>query len=500
DRPRARALRSHVRAGGPLALGGPRRALRRDAHDRPRRHRGERRAALHPGGPVLLAGRAGLGGQRLPHRLRRPAPARGPARGPGLPPRGVPRRPRGLHRGLPGLRARPQPGGPRGRALRAGRRRRDGVRGHPRDDRDHVPRAARAGPGDRGLRVRGLRGRVDRPAGRRGADPGRHLALDLLREPAHRRRHRGPGAPAPAARPGHGPGPGRGRRRRAPRHGRAHAARLHHRRARRRARLGREPDDRPRRRGPRPARGLRRPGGHGRPSARPPADLPLAERRGRERDPGPRRGRDVRDVLPRGALPPARAGLRRPADGRGLPAHHDHHGRALAQGLRRAHRALRGAGDAAARARPRARGPRALHAGARGRRVRRARAARDGPARRRGGPGLPRAHGARDVGSHAAGRGPGLRPGEHHRAGRRGGRPGRARHGRGLREREPPGRGRRRPRRAQRGLPRRLPRRGGACRGGDRRRPPRPGARARGGGRGRRSGPGRCRARAQRGV
>ena len=67
------------------------------------------------------------------------------------------------------------------------------------------PRAARAGEGARRLRVRRLRGRVDRPAGRRRAHRRHLLALDLLHQPADRRRHRLAGAAAGRARPGHRP-------------------------------------------------------------------------------------------------------------------------------------------------------------------------------------------------------------------------------------------------------------------------------------------------------
>ena len=49
-----------------------------------------------------------------------------------------------------------------GRALRPGRRRRDDLGGDPRDDRDDVPRAARAGQGDRRVRLRGLGRRLGR--------------------------------------------------------------------------------------------------------------------------------------------------------------------------------------------------------------------------------------------------------------------------------------------------------------------------------------------------
>ena len=51
--------------------------------------------------------------------------------------------------------------------------------------------ARRASEGDRHLRVRRLRRRRCRPAGRRRAHPGAELALDLLRQPADRHLHRG---------------------------------------------------------------------------------------------------------------------------------------------------------------------------------------------------------------------------------------------------------------------------------------------------------------------
>ena len=71
------------------------------------------------------------------------------------------------------------------------------------------------------------------------------------------------------------------------------------------------------------------------------ADLPLAQPRRRERRPDPVGPRHVRDVLPRRALPRARARLRRAADRVRLPAGHDRHGHALAAVLRAARDALR---------------------------------------------------------------------------------------------------------------------------------------------------------------
>ena len=94
DRSQPRPTAPHRNAAGrPLALDRAGRALRRRADDRPRRHRRERRAALDPGRPRLLAVQPGLGRQRLSHRLRRPAAARRAARRPHLAARRVPRRP-----------------------------------------------------------------------------------------------------------------------------------------------------------------------------------------------------------------------------------------------------------------------------------------------------------------------------------------------------------------------------------------------------------------------
>ena len=68
-------------------------------------------------------------------------------------------------------------------------------------------------------------------------------------------------------------------------------------------------------------------------------------------DPGADRGRDVRDVLPRLALPAAGARLRRAADRPGVPAGHDRDGHAVAAllgeadpAIRRPHDAVPGAG------------------------------------------------------------------------------------------------------------------------------------------------------------
>ena len=139
-------------------------------------------------GPRLLAVEPRLGRERLPDPVRRPAAARRAARRPDRPPAHVHGRPRRLHRRLAGLRARPEPGDADRGAVRPGRRRRADLRGDPGDDRDDVPGAARAGEGDRRLQLRRFGRRVDRAARGRRAHGVDQLALDLLRQPADRRR------------------------------------------------------------------------------------------------------------------------------------------------------------------------------------------------------------------------------------------------------------------------------------------------------------------------
>ena len=109
----------------------------------------------------------------------------------------------------------------------------------PRHDRDDVPRAARAGQGDRRVRVRRLRRRLRRPARRRRDHAVDRLALDLLREHPHRHRNRRVRHAPARARRRHRPQRGRRHARRDPDHRRADARRLHDRQARRRRRLGR---------------------------------------------------------------------------------------------------------------------------------------------------------------------------------------------------------------------------------------------------------------------
>src|SRR5687768_2897629 len=58
-------------------LAGPVRPMRRDADDRPRRDDRQRRPPDDPGGSWFLAERSRVGGQRVPDRVRRPAPALG---------------------------------------------------------------------------------------------------------------------------------------------------------------------------------------------------------------------------------------------------------------------------------------------------------------------------------------------------------------------------------------------------------------------------------------
>ena len=186
-----------------LALDRARRALRRDADDRARRDDRERRAPVDPGRPGLLAVEPRLGGQRLPDRVRRPAAARRPARRPDRPQARLHGRAHGLRPRLAAVRSRAEPGGADRGPLPPGRGRRADLGRDPRHDRDDVPRAARAGEGDRDLQLRRLGRRVDRPARRRRAHRGHQLALDLLRQPADRRRDRAVRRASARRRPGH---------------------------------------------------------------------------------------------------------------------------------------------------------------------------------------------------------------------------------------------------------------------------------------------------------
>ena len=174
----------------PQPLAGAVRALRRPADDRPRRHDRERGAAVDQGRPELHAVEPRLGGERLPDRLRRPAAAcRAPWR-PDRPAARLPDRPGRLHQRVAAVCGRPEPGHADRGAFHPGRRRRDLLGRDPGHDRDDVPRAARAGEGDRGLQLRRFGRRLDRPARRRHPDRGDQLALDLLRQRADRHRDR----------------------------------------------------------------------------------------------------------------------------------------------------------------------------------------------------------------------------------------------------------------------------------------------------------------------
>ncbi len=242
------------------------------------------------------------------------------------------------------------PGDADRRALRPGRRRRARLGGDPGHDRDDVPGAPGAGEGDRRLRVRGVRGRLDRPARRRRADRGDQLALDLLHQRADRHRDGAAGAAAGRASRRARPQGRRRRPRRRPAHGRADARRLHDPRGAR-AGLGIDPDARARRRVDRAGRRVRgAPGAHPQ-SADAAAPVPLAYGRRSEPGPGAAGRRDVRDVLPRRPLHAADPRLR-PARGRArVPAGDDRHGRDVAALLGAADPPLRSAGTAARRPR-----------------------------------------------------------------------------------------------------------------------------------------------------
>src|SRR6185437_6821905 len=111
---------------------------------------------------------------------------------------------------LAGLRPRGWPGDADRVPVRPGRRRRDGVRRHPRHDRPAVQPARRAGPGHRRVRLHRRRRGLRRPDQRGPAGAVRELALDLLREPPPRRGRLARGLAGAARRPRPRPA-GRGR-------------------------------------------------------------------------------------------------------------------------------------------------------------------------------------------------------------------------------------------------------------------------------------------------
>ena len=192
---------------------------------------------------------AGVGRQRLPHRLRRAAPARRSSRGPvsaactvflaGL-----------ITFTVASIAVRPG-SRPRARPYSLAARFVQGAGGalasvaDPRHDRDHVPGAAGAGQGDRRLLVRRLGGRLDRPPGRRrphrcrSAGTGSSSSTCRSASPPARRALKLPGRRLAGRRARRA---GRRRPRRGAGHGGAHAARLHDRRAPR-PRTGGRPGD-----------------------------------------------------------------------------------------------------------------------------------------------------------------------------------------------------------------------------------------------------------------
>ena len=261
-----------------------------------------------------------------------------------------------------------QPGDADRRALRAGDRRRRRLGGDPRDHRHRVPRESRAGEGDGHVRVRLRRGRLDRAARRRRADAVAELALDLLRERADRRGHVRARLRADRGEPGHRPRRRRRRRRVDPDHARDDARRLRDRKVdrirpalraharRRRGRFG-------------AARLLLLAGvAHLQPDHAA-ADPAVADADGLEPRPRTARDGDVLGLLPRRAVPRARARLRRDRHGPRVHAADDRDRRVLDGYLRTRGRPLRRTEHARRRPRRDRRRPRAAGDGRRAHRL-----------------------------------------------------------------------------------------------------------------------------------
>ncbi len=429
--------------------------MRRHADDRARRDDRERRAALDPDRPRLLAVEPRLGRERLPDRLRRPLAAGRPDRRPDRAAAGIPLRARGVHRGLAALRRLAEPGDADRRALHPGRERRRRLRRDPRDDRDDVPRASRAGEGDRRLQLRRLGRRLDRPPRRRHPHRGHQLALDLLRErPGRHRRRDARAAVRPGPR-GDRLGAGRGHPRCADPHRRPDARRLHPARG---GRSGLAADARPRRDLDRPHRRLRRTAGPDREPADAPPPVPLA--RGDRREPGDGAdGRRVlRDVLPRRPLHAGHPRLHRARGRARVPALRARDGRAVARLRGEARDGLRRPPLAHHRPGPDRGWAGALRPHAGGRQLRHRHPAGDAAPRNRRRRLVPGDDDARDVGRHRSGRRARLGLRQHHGPGGRRDRPRGARDA-GFGAERPARRGRRVGRGgAQRRLPPRLPR------------------------------------------
>ena len=231
------------------------------------------------------------------------------------------------------------------RSRGAGPRRGGGLRGGAVARDEPVHRAGRPGQGDGLHRVRRCGRRQHRRPARRCAHEQPRLALDLPGQRAHRRR----GAPAVAA---GAAGRARarcrhpaGRRGSGDRHHRPDARGLRH-RQRQRGRLDVDPDRWPARCCGRAARGLPPDRVHRRGAAGPAEPVPAPQRGRLQRRRRPVGGRDVRLVLPLGALPAAGPALQ-PAAGRALlPAGEPGDGRLLARPVGQAGDAVRHPGAA----------------------------------------------------------------------------------------------------------------------------------------------------------
>ena len=302
------------RATSRESIARPRARLPGPVHGRARRDHRERRAADPAARPALLAELAPVGDQLLHPGLRRLPAARREGVGSLRAQAPVPRRSRRVHGGLGAGWHRAVVGIPDRGARPAGVRRCARLAGGALDRHYHLPRGPRAHPRDGRLGGDRRRWRGGRPAARRDPDRVRVVALDLLHQrPRRSARVRARDALRARVAP-------RGAswirsRRRAQRDRRADRPRLRDRQGAG-LRLGLGADDRPARRGGRPARDVRRHRAALAPSARPARHLPDAVAdRGEHRDAGGRR-RDVRDLLLRHAV---RAGDPAPLAGPGGP-------------------------------------------------------------------------------------------------------------------------------------------------------------------------------------
>ena len=179
-------------------LGCPAGAVRWLADDHPRRHGGDRCAAVDPAGSRVLGDRTERRGECLSRAVRWCAAVGRPDRRPHRTAPGLPARRCRLHDRVRPVRARDHAGNAHRRSVPAGCSRCGRLCSHPRHGDRAVSGRLRPGPGDRDLQLRRRSRCRDRSARWRGADRDSQLALGFPGQCADRADHRRACAACPA--------------------------------------------------------------------------------------------------------------------------------------------------------------------------------------------------------------------------------------------------------------------------------------------------------------